>query len=91
MPRDWEPDEEFGADGDDDRDAPLESDVVDDDEPGEVACPNCRQLISELAEQCPRCGEWVSPGESAAGGAGRWIGWAVAALLAALALTWVLR
>lgn len=38
---------------------PDASDLRHDNEPGFVACPNCRKMIHEDAEQCPRCGHYV--------------------------------
>ena len=28
-----------------------------------IACPECRQRISEFANSCPRCGYVLAPGE----------------------------
>ena len=44
----------------DDREFPDESDTDSSDEPELVACPNCRRMISEVAEQCPYCRNYIS-------------------------------
>lgn len=36
-----------------------------DEEPETVACPSCGAVVSELAEKCPDCGDWIVPGGDA--------------------------
>ena len=43
-----------------DPELPDESDMDSFDEPGVMPCPHCRQLISEDAERCPHCGNYMS-------------------------------
>lgn len=44
----------------DERELPDESDIDDDDEPADVPCPYCGRDISEEAEVCPHCRNYVS-------------------------------
>jgi hypothetical protein len=38
-----------------------EGDEWDDEESVVVACPSCGAEVYEEAEQCPACGEWITP------------------------------
>jgi uncharacterized paraquat-inducible protein A len=38
---------------------PLESDQDPPDMVDVIDCPNCHQAISEFAERCPRCGNYI--------------------------------
>jgi hypothetical protein len=56
-------------DDDDDREGvdpegPDPSDMDFSDEPDLAVCPNCRRMISEEAERCQHCGEYITPGET---------------------------
>ncbi len=31
------------------------------DEPSEMMCPQCRGVVSEDAQKCPHCGDWITP------------------------------
>ena len=42
----WEP-EDWGADRDDDVE--------------ELACPSCGASVYEETQQCPHCGDWITP------------------------------
>lgn len=67
-------------DGDDPDKPDSDSDSGDDDDLTEtVACPECGAEVYEEAEQCPRCGSYITHG----GGvwAGRPIWWIVLGLL----------
>ncbi len=44
-----------------DRDAPLESDLVDDDESETLNCPECGEDVYEESNQCPACGLYITP------------------------------
>jgi len=37
--------------------------VEDDGEPDDdvLACPSCRRPVHEDAQQCPHCGDWMTP------------------------------
>lgn len=63
MPAEWEEDgygDDWSGDGYD------EGWGTDDDEPVDtVPCSNCGADVYEDAEQCPRCGEWITHGTSA--------------------------
>jgi hypothetical protein len=41
---------------------PAEMDYSDD--PDLEVCPNCRKMISEEAERCPQCGEYLIPSQT---------------------------
>jgi len=90
---DWQdryPNDAFDEDElDEDAEEPQACDLSEDDEYDAVACPACGGTISELAERCPLCGEWIvrGPGPS---GRRRLLLAAVAALLIALLLIWLL-
>lgn len=50
----------------DDDEGPQECDLADDDDDDPtVPCSNCRREVSELAERCPYCGEWLVAGPAA--------------------------
>lgn len=69
----------------------LPEGVYHDDEIPTVPCPYCRREISEEAERCPHCENYLSR-EDAPSGSGRSPFWIVAMILAlAAALWWVLR
>ena len=78
-PDDWE----------DDPEAPDDVDLEDDDETPTVACPRCSRDVAEVAERCPHCGEWLTPG-GAPTRRGPW-GIAIVVILLIIVLTWVLR
>ena len=69
-----------------DEDDYLEDEWVEDDSDDEddgLICPSCRAEVHEDTQQCPQCGDWITPvypGEETR----RWI-WTVAALLVILA------
>ena len=90
MPRRRDEDDETpqGADPDD-RDDPDESDMDDDDDPEAVACPYCRRPMSEDADICPHCGNFISF-EDAPRRRPWWVVAAVVALMGALLLGWAL-
>lgn len=47
----------------DDREGPQTYDLddrTDADDYGLVACPRCGREVSELAERCPYCGDWIT-------------------------------
>lgn len=58
------PDESEHEDDDIDPEGPDESEMDYSDEPDLAVCPNCRKMISEEAERCPHCGEYVNPGQA---------------------------
>ena len=58
-----------------------------DDERAVVPCPHCRAEIDEEAEQCPKCGMFISEEDSPREGkSGAWVVLMALALLAALAM-----
>ncbi len=64
-------DDDDWDDGDDyDPDDPetYPSGLYDDDGPATVPCPYCRADILEDAEQCPKCGEYISQEDAPRGG-----------------------
>jgi len=74
---------------DEDAEGPQACDLSEDGEYDTVACPACGGRISELAERCPLCGEWILSGPRPSGRR-RLILADVAALLIALLLIWLL-
>ena len=97
----YEPEEESEYEPDDDDDDNDEAEVADDpeapgaadvgpdgDEPDLIVCPNCRKLIAEDAEQCPRCGHYLLDEEIAAGKP--WWVWVGLALALVVALMWAI-
>lgn len=75
-----------------DDDSPDEEWVEDDgDEEGEIlSCPSCGGSVHEDAQQCPHCGDWITPVDTR----GAWKHWiwiaAVILLVSALAIIAVL-
>ena len=68
-----------------DPEGPDAADLRDRDEPDLVACPNCRKMILEDAERCPKCGHYVMDEElSHRWPAWVWIGFGLALLMAVL-------
>ena len=60
--RTWDDDEpDFVGEGEQqiDPEGPDPSEMDPSDEPDIIACPRCRKAISEDAERCHHCGEWV--------------------------------
>lgn len=62
MPYVHHDDDDAEADDDmfDDHDDPLESDMDDSDDPELIPCPYCKKPITEEAEICPHCHNYVS-------------------------------
>lgn len=52
---------EFGNHSDDERNAPLKSDLDEDEDDSydESVCSACGRAVSELTDKCPSCGEWI--------------------------------
>ena len=38
-----------------------DDDLGDDSESEALPCPSCHQLVYEDTEQCPHCGDWITP------------------------------
>ena len=75
----------------DDPDDPDESDTDDSDDPALVPCPFCRKSISEDAEICPHCRNYISREDASIRTSWRPIWIIVAAVLALAAVaTWYL-
>jgi hypothetical protein len=71
---------------DDDKDLPLEQDLREDaDEPAEAVCPSCRSFVSEEAQKCPFCGDWITPAQASQYGWRRWL-----FIAAVLVMLWAL-
>jgi RNA polymerase subunit RPABC4/transcription elongation factor Spt4 len=75
----------------DDPENPDPSDMDQDDYTITVRCPHCRKFIDEEAEQCPRCGMYLTtddkPGKSAFS---IWVKIAIVLALVAILYGWVL-
>ena len=72
-----------------DPEGPQECDLQLDDDWETIACPACGRAISELAECCPHCGEWVIRRSGPSGGR-RLVYAVLALLLVVLLLIWLL-
>lgn len=60
----------------------MDEDWVDDegdDEDDLLICPSCRAEVHEDTQQCPHCGDWITP-EYPSEAIKQWI-WKIAALL----------
>jgi hypothetical protein len=80
-PDDWDEDEDELPEG-----------VYYDDEIPTVPCPYCRAEISEEAQWCPRCENYLSREDAPPAGSRRSAFWIVAMILAlGAAVWWVLR
>ncbi|MBU0616831.1 MAG: hypothetical protein KKI02_03865 [Planctomycetes bacterium] len=74
-----------------DPEGPQECDLEgsgDGDEYDVVPCSHCGREISELAQQCPHCGDWIMP-DGAAGSKRKPVLVAIAILLLIVFLLWV--
>ncbi len=61
-----------------------------DEEDDLLACPSCHQPVHEDTQQCPHCGDWITP-EYPGTRPKRWI-WAVAVLAVIFGLlAWLIR
>ncbi len=61
---------------------------VDEEEDSEgdlLACPSCKAAVHEDTQQCPRCGDWITP--VFLGQRSKRLIWLVAAVLLIVALT----
>ena len=38
----------------------ADADLLDDDSIELIRCPNCGEMISEFAQQCPHCKYWIT-------------------------------
>jgi hypothetical protein len=56
------------------------------DEPGDglLECPSCREAVHEDTQQCPYCGDWITP-VYPGGRSKRWA-WAAVAILLILSI-----
>lgn len=46
-----------------------DDDVSEDaDDLPEMMCPECRRAVTEDTQQCPHCGDWITPVDPAQGG-----------------------
>jgi predicted nucleic acid-binding Zn ribbon protein len=88
----YPPDDAGDDDEDDsvDRDLPDESDMDSFDEPGVMPCPYCRKLVSEDAELCPHCKNYISIEDAPARNPG-WITFGVIITIAIIVIVWLLR
>lgn len=63
-----------------------EEEWLEEDDSGDdlLQCPACKQAVHEDTQQCPHCGDWITPVYPA----NRWAGslWLVAAILVIAAL-----
>ena len=64
--RPWNDDSDDADDFDVDPEEPQECDLEDEGDCEDAydvePCPNCGKDVSELAERCPYCGEWIVQG-----------------------------
>ena len=59
-------------------------DAADDDL---LFCPACRQSVHEDTQQCPHCGDWITPVDLS-GRSKRWV-WVVAVIVVILSMSLV--
>ncbi len=86
---DDEDDDEYDAETDYDPDDPetYPAGLYADDSRALVPCPHCRAEIDDEAEQCPKCGMYLSREDTPSGGKSPvWIVLMLLALFAALAM-----
>jgi predicted nucleic acid-binding Zn ribbon protein len=81
-PDDWDESDDYDPDDPETYPAGL----YDDPELPTVPCPYCRTEILEDAEQCPRCGRYLSREDAQPRRSGTWIILMILALLAAVIL-----
>ena len=72
---------------DDDTGEEWVEDEAEDPDDDLLSCPSCRQAVHEDTQQCPHCGDWITPVDLS-GRARRWI-WVAAAILVILAMSLV--
>ena len=65
---------------DDEADEEWVEDEAEDSDANLLACPSCRQSVHEDTQQCPHCGDWITPTDLS-GRAGQWVWVAVVVLL----------
>jgi hypothetical protein len=91
---DYDPSDEYDADRDYDPDDPEtypEGVYANDDGPATVPCPYCKREISEGAQWCPHCENYLSREDAPPSSGGRSWAWIVVMVLALLvAAMWVL-
>ena len=71
-----------------DREFPDDIDTADGDEPADIACPYCGEMISEDAERCPKCGDYIVEADAPRRRVPMWIIIAAVVCLAVILLTW---
>ena len=72
---------------DDDTGEEWVEDEAEDPDDDLLSCPSCRQAVHEDTQQCPHCGDWITPVDLS-GRARRWI-WVAAAILVILSMSLV--
>jgi len=65
---------------DDDADEEWVEDEAEDSDDDLLSCPSCRRPVHEDTQQCPHCGDWITPVDQP-GRAKRWISIAVVILM----------
>lgn len=86
---DWDESDEYDAERDYDPDdsETYPDGLYDDEGPATVPCPYCRAEIIEDAEQCPRCGKYITDEDAPRPSRGSfWVILMILALLAAAML-----
>ena len=61
-----------------------DADLMDEDRIELIPCPNCGAMISEYAQQCPKCGDWVVDPSTHSAWAGKSLWWILLALVGAV-------
>ena len=69
---------------DDEADEEWVEDEAEDSDANLLACPSCRQSVHEDTQQCPHCGDWITPVYSSTRSR-RWA-WAAVAILLILSI-----
>ena len=89
MPR-YRDDDDETDDVLDEHELPDEADRDEHDDPVETPCPYCGAAVSELAEVCPRCGNYISSEDAPPARKPKWFLIGLALCLIVVLVFWIL-
>ena len=69
-----------GDDGIDEGPDENDADLLNEDHIELIGCPHCGAMISEYAQQCPTCKDWIISGGSESSLSGRPLWWVILAV-----------